>query len=32
MAQQHINTGSDPNDFTGDPLRTAFKKTEDNFI
>ena len=32
MAQQHINTGSAPDDFTGDPLRTAFIKTEDNFI
>lgn len=32
MAQQHINTGSNPNDGTGDPLRTAFIKTEDNFI
>ncbi len=31
MAQQHINTGTNPNDFTGDPLRTAFIKTEDNF-
>ena len=32
MAQQHINTGSSPNDGTGDPLRTAFIKTEENFI
>lgn len=32
MAQQHINTGSNPNDGTGDPLRTAFIKTEENFI
>ena len=31
MAQQHINTGSSPNDGTGDPLRTAFIKTEENF-
>lgn len=31
MAQQNINTGSNPNDGTGDPLRTAFAKTEDNF-
>lgn len=31
MAQQNINTGSNPNDGTGDPLRTAFIKTEDNF-
>jgi len=32
MAQQNINTGSSPNDGTGDPLRTAFIKTEENFI
>lgn len=31
MAQQNINTGTSPNDGTGDPLRTAFIKTEDNF-
>jgi len=31
MAQQIINTGSDPNDGSGDPLRTAFIKTEENF-
>jgi hypothetical protein len=31
MAQQHINIGSSPNDGTGDPLREAFEKTEDNF-
>ena len=31
MAQQHLNTGSQANDNTGDPLRTAFIKTEDNF-
>ncbi len=32
MAQQFINTGSNANDGTGDPLRTAFIKIEDNFI
>tara|TARA_Y100000385_G_C12944919_1_gene572864 strand:+ start:285 stop:941 length:657 start_codon:yes stop_codon:yes gene_type:complete len=32
MAQQNIVTGSAANDGTGDPLRTAFKKAEDNFI
>jgi hypothetical protein len=31
MAQQHINTGSAPDDGTGDPLRTAFGKCEGNF-
>lgn len=31
MAQQNIDTGSNPNDGTGDPLRTAFIKTEENF-
>ncbi len=31
MAQQNINTGTNPDDGTGDPLRTAFIKTEDNF-
>ena len=31
MAQQTINIGSAPNDGTGDPLRTAFDKTNDNF-
>ena len=31
MAQQNINPGSFPNDGTGDPLRTAFIKTEENF-
>ena len=31
MAQQIINTGSNPNDGSGDPLRTAFIKTEENF-
>lgn len=31
MAQQHINTGSFANSGTGDPLRTCFIKTEENF-
>lgn len=31
MAQQNINIGSSANDGTGDPLRTAFDKTQDNF-
>ena len=31
MAQQTINIGSAPNDGTGDPLRTAFDKANDNF-
>ena len=31
MAQQTINIGTNPNDGTGDPLRTAFDKTNDNF-
>lgn len=31
MAQQTINIGSAPNDTTGDPLRTAFDKSNDNF-
>ena len=31
MAQQLINYGAAPNDGTGDPLRTAFIKTDDNF-
>lgn len=31
MAQQNINTGSSPNNGTGDPIRTAFVKTEENF-
>jgi hypothetical protein len=31
MAQQIINVGSAPNDGDGDPLRTAFIKTNDNF-
>ena len=31
MAQQIINVGTTPNDGLGDPLRTAFTKTNDNF-
>ena len=31
MAQQVINVGAAPNDGTGDPLRTAYIKTNDNF-
>lgn len=31
MALQLINTGSGPNDGTGDPLRTAFTKINANF-
>lgn len=31
MAQQNINLGTSPNDGTGDPLRIAFDKTQDNF-
>jgi|TARA_B100000902_G_scaffold2501_1_gene3168 hypothetical protein len=31
MAQQQINIGSSANDGTGDPLRTAFDKINDNF-
>jgi len=31
MAQQIINIGSSPNDGTGDPLRTAFSKINNNF-
>lgn len=31
MSQQTINIGSAPNDFTGDPLRTAFTKINSNF-
>ena len=31
MAKQDINIGTAPNDGTGDPLRTAFDKTNDNF-
>ena len=31
MAKQIINIGSAPNDGTGDPIRTAFNKTNSNF-
>lgn len=31
MAQQIINVGTQPNDKTGDPLRTAFEKANSNF-
>jgi len=31
MAQQIINVGDSPNDQAGDPVRTAFIKTNDNF-
>lgn len=31
MAQQIINIGSAPNDGTGDPIRVAFTKTNENF-
>ena len=31
MAQQVINIGTAPNDGLGDPLRTAFGKTNNNF-
>jgi hypothetical protein len=32
MARQNINIGSSVNDGTGDPLRTAFDKINDNFV
>lgn len=32
MSRQTINIGTAPNDNTGDPLRTAFQKTESNFV
>lgn len=32
MAIDTINIGTSPNDGTGDPLRTAFDKTNDNFL
>ena len=32
MARQNINIGATPDDGTGDPLRDAFDKTNDNFI
>lgn len=31
MAQQIINVGTEPNDGTGEPLRTAFIKINENF-
>ena len=31
MAKQTINIGAVPNDGTGDPVRTAFTKANDNF-
>ena len=31
MAKQTINTGTSPNDGTGDPIRTAMDKINDNF-
>lgn len=31
MTKQLVNLGSVPNDGTGDPLRTSFDKTNDNF-
>lgn len=31
MAQQTINVGAAPNDGTGDPIRTAYIKCNDNF-
>ena len=31
MTKQTINIGTVANDGTGDPLRTAFDKTNDNF-
>ena len=31
MARQTINIGTNANDGTGDPLRTAFDKINDNF-
>ena len=31
MAKQEINIGTIPNDGTGDPLRDAFDKTNNNF-
>lgn len=31
MAKQTIGIGTAPNDGTGDPLRTAFDKSNDNF-
>lgn len=31
MAQQVINVGNTPNDGTGDPIRTAYTKCNENF-
>ena len=31
MSQQYINVGGAPNDGLGDPIRTAFQKTNENF-
>ena len=31
MAKQTINIGTTANDGTGDPIRSAFDKTNDNF-
>ena len=31
MAQKNINIGSSANKGDGDPIRTAFSKTQDNF-
>ena len=31
MAREIINTGATPNDGAGDPIRTAFTKTNNNF-
>jgi hypothetical protein len=31
MAQENINVGAAANDGTGDPLRTAYIKTNNNF-
>lgn len=31
MSRLNINVGQTPNDRTGDPLRTAFEKINDNF-
>ena len=31
MAKQTINIGTTPGDHTGDPVRTAFDKCNDNF-
>ena len=32
MARQNINIGTNPNDGSGDPLRVAFRRTNENFI